>query len=155
MTQIAHVLRDMLPSDRRLIGDSWSKTLLGASESNPRGVGPLAAMRRGRYFEAQDALIERILAAPGTVVTVAASPEAVGHVLGWVCGAPGLRMLHFLYVSHSFRRFGLASTLIRSVFGAVGVDPIAATQWTRVLPCYFEKWRLEYDPFALFDVVAR
>lgn len=151
--RLAHVFRDATQSDMRLVVDSWSKTMLGVSDANPRGLGPLAKMNRGRYFAAQKDLIGRILAAPGVVARVAAPPDAPEHVMGWICAAPELRILHFLYVSHSYRRFGLASALIHGVFDGIGVNPVSATQWTRVLPCYFEKWRLEYDPYLLYNLV--
>jgi hypothetical protein len=153
MTKLAHTLRDAVQADRRLIGDSWCKTLLGCSDSNPRGVGPLAAMQRSLYFSSQEALIDAILRDSGTKVVVACAPEAPEHVFGWVCASPSERMLHFVYVSWAERRFGVGSSLIRSVFDQVGEKPIVLTHWTRVAPCYFEKWLLKYNPFALYKLV--
>jgi hypothetical protein len=142
----------MLPADRRLILSDWSKTVLGVSRSTPRGVGPLSQMKRGRYFDAQERLIDQILGLPTTKTMIATTKDSPDHVIGWIVADPSLCLLHLVYVSHNLRRFGVGSSLMRSVFADLGSKTITATHWTRVLPCYFEKWRLEYDPFVLYRI---
>lgn len=68
------------------------------------------------YYEFQHGVIERILSQPDVKVIIAADPEDTNHIYGYCIGeaiAPEWMMLHFVYVKLAFRRFGLATTMLK------------------------------------------
>jgi hypothetical protein len=151
------IRRGPIPSDRAFILDSWSKQVLGQCREHPRGVGPLATMDRDEFFQQQQGLIERVLDYPSTTLLVAHWPGEEEHILGYVCGWRDERVLHFIFTSNAveglYRRENIATRLMRQLFG----EPfpggrISITCWTRLVPAYREKWRLDYNPFLLFGV---
>jgi len=141
-------------TDPRYIVDSWQKSFLGVTKSNPRGRGPLAAMEWSTYFRAQKKVIDAILSHPDTLVKVAAWDDDPAMVLGWCCSCPARRLLHFLYVGGPYRQEGIGSALMRACFVELGERPIEATHWTGRLPFYRLRWKLEYNPFALYEVLC-
>jgi GNAT superfamily N-acetyltransferase len=156
-------IRPPLPSDRALIIDNWQKSFLGQSRKNPHGNGDMSRVRRSDYFDGQERLIDAIFRHPATVVRVACSPEDESFIWGWVCAAPAARLLHFVYVSSGhttddvpiFRKQGIATRLMGEVFGeAFKRERLTLTHWTRVAPCYRERWMLNYNPFPLYAIVA-
>lgn len=155
-------IRPPLPADRALIIDSWQKSFLGQSRKCPHGNSDMSRVRRGDYFDGQERLIDAIFRHPSTVVRVACSPEDESFIWGWVCAAPSLRLLHFVYTSSGhcedepiFRQQGIATRLMREVFGEeFKRERLTLTHWTRVVPCYRERWLLGYNPFPLYAIVS-
>ena len=127
--------------------------MLGQSRQHPHGRGPLSQVRRQRFFDGQERLIDSILRHPGTSVFIAHWPDDENLILGWVCGWPGAHALHMVYTSGNWRERGIATKLMSQCFGDDFRGPgLAMTQWTRLVPAYRERWRLEYDPFLLNEM---
>lgn len=146
---IGHARRE----DLRLVTDSWCKSFLGQSRRQPRGSGPLRHMDRGTYFRKQTELIDGLVRRPGTALLVLHPEETPEHVLGWVCGCPSSRVLHFIYVGSLYRQLGYATALMAACFVAVGQAPITVTHWSRCVPFYLRRWDLRYDPYEPFERV--
>ena len=143
------IIRDAIQEDLRLVADSWCKSLLGQSRRRPRGCSPLCHMDRSTYFHKQAALIQSIIQLSDTSLLVMCPEDDQGMVLGWICGAPRRRVLHFLYVGGLYRQYGYATRLMDDCFASVGPDEpsITVSHWTRCVPFYLRKWNLRYDPF--------
>jgi GNAT superfamily N-acetyltransferase len=142
-------------SDLPVVMDSWQKCFLGQSRSFPRGRGALSEMVRGDYFKGQGAVIQGCLAHGDLHVArwVDVEDGSIGQVIGWLCGAPAQRVLHFIYVWEAYRQEGVGSGLMNACFDEVGVEPIALTHWTRVTQFYKKRWKLNYNPYLLFEVM--
>jgi len=144
-------IRSPLEEDLPLILDSWQKSFFGLSRGRPHGFGPLGQMHRNDYFNGQLSLIQDLLRRPESRVLVATLPDTTDHPVAWLCGAPGECQAHFLYVFATWRREGVATQLMEAMFGTdFRSKNITMTHWTRVLPCYYQKWGVKYNPYALF-----
>lgn len=145
-------IRPPVPADQKPILDSWQKTFLGQGRARPRGLGPLSTMRRSAYFDGQATLVGRLLRNPSTQMQVACDAAHPDFLVGWCCYSPEQRLLHFLYVWGLHRQRGYGAQLMEASFARLGELPITVTHWTRVMPFYRAKWRLEYNPFVLYEV---
>jgi GNAT superfamily N-acetyltransferase len=143
-------LRQPTASDFCLIADSWQKCFRGMSRDQRHGTSHMSLVEPRTYFREQAKVIDAILGHPETSVLVACWEDLI---VGWVCGAPERRLLHFVYVNHLYRREGNASLLMRAMFDELGKKTVTVTHWTRVLPHYRLRWKLEYNPFELYGVV--
>lgn len=98
------VLRASDPSDVPFIYSSWLKSY--------RDAPAVAGIPNGIYYAGQHALIERLL--ERSTVVVACSSDDPQQIMGYGVGeilAPSTAVLHWLYVKHTFRGFGIAKAL--------------------------------------------
>lgn len=97
-------LRAFRDTDRRFIVHSWLKSFGGSRVATL--VEPDA------YYRDYRKLIERALSR--SRVLVACQPDDDDAIIGWTVVEPrNDRMLvHYVYVKHPFRRFGVAKTLL-------------------------------------------
>lgn len=89
--------------DVPFIFSSWLK-----SYAKARG---LAGSEKAAYFRAQHAVIDRLL--QRSQVLVACDPSDPGEVWGYCVN--DTRAIHWVYVKQVFRRFGIATELLRQV----------------------------------------
>ena len=64
------------------------------------------------YFKEQHKLIEQIITR--STVLVAVNPEDQSQIYGWICAdtAGAVPIIHYLYVKHPYRKFGLGRMLV-------------------------------------------
>ena len=103
------VLRQVETADLPFIYNSWLKSY--------RDAPAVAGIPNTLYYQGQHALIERLL--KDSVVVVACSSDDPSQIMGYGVGevqpSPGRTVLHWLYVKHPFRGFGI----MRSLEGAL------------------------------------
>lgn len=137
-TELAEVvLREARDSDTAFLISSWLRSfaasklaLMADSDAYFRGYKPivLAALKRSRVL----------------VACQKADPDAI---VGWVAVEPGdVPRLHYVYVKHPFRRFGIAKRLVAPLLGAA----VTYTHETPVLRRLRVPEGWTYNPFAFF-----
>jgi hypothetical protein len=103
MTDAPYVIRPGQPADYPLIYNSWLKSY--------RDSPTVKSVPNTPYFAGHHEIIERLL--PLSVIRVACDPGKPGEIFGYAVAqdlAQG-RVLHWIYVKHPFRGFGLAKAL--------------------------------------------
>jgi hypothetical protein len=88
------------PDEEALVYSSWLKSY--------RGNNYVSSTPNRLYFKYQHDLIGKLLGDSRTEVFVAASNEDLSYIYGWVAGARAPATIHFLYVKHLFRGWGIA-----------------------------------------------
>jgi GNAT superfamily N-acetyltransferase len=95
--------------------------------------------------------------------TVACNPDAPTQVYGFACGCPagapstvsrapsmpGIgHVLHMLYIRRPWRRHGIATEILRALFGeTLGRDTIYITHPTEGFRHHRARWRLKFNPW--------
>ncbi len=104
-------LRGATESDMNFIYNSWLKSyknsLIGKTMTNDV------------FFTNHKQVISEILNSPLTSIVVAVSPEDNDQILGFACieTSPSYNVLHYVYVKFTFRKFGIASSIIDGLGG--------------------------------------
>lgn len=128
-------------SDANFVLNSWLKSYREAPAVSP--VPPQY------YFEGQQRLIAGL--AETAQILIACDRDDPGQIFGWICYEQGLEgsiILHFLYVKHRYRGFGVAKLLI----GEAGWLPGAhmwATHLTRSGHSLMQKLHAHFNPYLL------
>lgn len=79
---------------------------------------------------------------------VACNPAAPAQVYGFACGDPVWHVLHMLYIRRPWRRHGIATELLRALFGeTLGRDTIYITHPTEGFRHHRARWRLKFNPW--------
>jgi len=109
---------------------------------------PFADMADNVYFPAQRKELEIMLKASD--VLVACNPEDPGHVFGYVLSEKfhTSTVVHFIYVKHAVRKFGIAKMLFDLVAqhqSTTLVTHVTQTNFSRLAT----KYGLVYDPYLL------
>ncbi len=94
-------LRPAAKEDESLIFSSWLKS----HRDSPTVSGVSNTVYYARFHD----LIEAILSAPDTQVTVACSPTDPEQIFGYSVRQGDV--LHWVYVKHAFRKYGLGKVL--------------------------------------------
>lgn len=105
MTNLPFVIRDATPSDRGFIEKSWEATMRAAPDL--RWSDP------GHYHGEMRRVFDILLHTPGSTVRVACSPSDP-DTLGGFIAATGPE-LHYAYVAHDFRKFGLVPMMLEGL----------------------------------------
>ena len=133
-------LRPMREDDKSFIINSYLKTM--------RYRHPFAEMTDDVYFPPQRKELNTILAA-GDVI-VACNPEDSQHLYGYIVSekfASGT-VVHFIYVKHALRKFGIARELFCQAIGkqeTTLVTHVTQSNFKRLAT----KYSLIYDPYLL------
>jgi len=131
-------IRQMQETDKPLVYSSWLRSFREVSTSIPKEI----------YFKNQTKLIDKIFEC--STVWVACNSEDSEQLFGYVVHqlAPGdISVVHYIYVKHPYRRFGIGSSLMKPF---IGNDlPNIITHNGRSLPEVVDKWNLVYDPYFL------
>lgn len=69
------------------------------------------------YYETIPATIARIMQAKGTRVKIYVNSKDSTHIIGFMVYDPDDKRIHYLYTAPYYRRSGIASSIIREVFG--------------------------------------
>lgn len=137
-TELAEVvLREARDTDTRFLVHSWLRSFEASK------VALLAA--RDAYFQGYKPLVEAALTRSRVLVACQkADPDAI---VGWVAVEPGdVPRLHYVYVKHPFRRFGIAKRLVAPLLGSA----VTYTHETPVLRRLTVPSQWTYNPFLFF-----
>ena len=132
--------RAAVPEDVNFILNSWLK-------SHRKAKIP-ATMNDRAYFRLWHTLARRIIerALTGRVtVLVACSRECPDQILGWSAYERAKNTLHYVYVKHPYRRWGLARTML-ALHGISHEAPAVWTHQTHAADQYLSRYRAGYDP---------
>lgn len=126
-------VREGREEDKGLIYSTWLKGLRFGNEW-------FGAIEQDAYFSAYHRVIESILAAPSTVVTVACLVEDPDVVLGYsVCSGD---RIHWTFVKRAWRRIGIAKSLTSS-------NATTVTHLTDVGKSIATSHKLIFNPFLI------
>ncbi len=98
------------------------------------------------WFRGHKALIGALLRRGECVI--ACSPEAPSQILGW-CAYERPDVVHYVYVAHLYRHFGIASGMIRHALGDMTGRDLYCTATGRTFDACERKYRLVYDPYRM------
>jgi GNAT superfamily N-acetyltransferase len=138
-------IRPARDSDRNYIVKSWVRSMSGQfpySRMSAKGVN--------KYAKRVSALLDT------GVTVVACDPENDDVVYGFACGESGEYLgvesptLHFVWVRKPFRRNGIGTSLVRTIFPAG--EPLIYTHITKDIhhANLEEAWNLvEFDPYYI------
>ena len=135
-------IREPEPGDQNFINNSWLKSF----------EKPMAAVPKELYRKGQMKLMARLM--EESTCYIACSPEELTQIYGWmVFGKIGdIGMLHYIYVKHPYRRFGIGGKLFSMLICDKSV-PVIATHATMYLDHIKDKWNLTYNPYMLLENV--
>jgi ribosomal protein S18 acetylase RimI-like enzyme len=103
MSEQQYAIIEGLHDARSLVYATWLRCYQSSS--------PMARhLHKDTFFREHHQVIDRILARPSTEVRLAVLPDDPSVVFGWSVHEPGL--IHFVYVKPSFRRYGIAKSLL-------------------------------------------
>lgn len=143
------MIRPASRPDVSFICSSWLKSF--------RDSAFAAGCPNSLYYYSHHKLLEVIL--PRAVVAVATDPSDPDLIVGWACaeGQPGALILHYVYVKHRFRGFGVARRLVEALLaGAGSPGQVFYTHLTRRGAEIARRWKddrkepaMAYNPYLL------
>ncbi len=80
------------------------------------------------YFREHKKVLERLLARPGAELLIACEAGDPKFITGFLLCEPAHRIIHFVYVKRSLRRFGIMTALIRNA--NIALDKATFSHWT-------------------------
>lgn len=139
------IIRQANEEDLPFILNSWLISYYAGSELDEKIDSAI-------YYCEQTKLIEEILSQPAyNKVFVASLPDHPRQILGWVCYAEHQDAIHYIYVKHTYRRFGIATLLFKHC--SIDDSPEWATHYTRISKILLPKWNLKYNPYILYESI--
>lgn len=129
-------------SDAAFVASSWLRSY--------RDAPAVVAVPSRTYFYWQHRVVEALLAR--SAVLVACSPDDPDTIVGWACAEAmeGALVLHYVYVKHDFRRYGVARALVRALQEAEpGSGQLFATHATRKALRVMRDNGVFYNPFLM------
>jgi hypothetical protein len=139
-------LRELQPDDVSFIFNSWLKS--------HRDSPTVAGVPNGIYYAAHHAIIERCLKHPQARVLVACNSEDSGQIFGYVVGEQqaGATILHWLYVKHPFRGFGVARSLEGALLGTSRPETVFYTHRVKQTERLLKNRAYVYHPYLIMDL---
>jgi GNAT superfamily N-acetyltransferase len=140
------MLRQLTKDDLPFLFNSFLKSFRDA----PAMVGIPNAL----YYASQHALIERLMASAGSRVLVACSKDDPSQIYGYGLGEVATvgSVIHWIYVKHPFRGFGIGKTLEQALIQS---NPVTVFFTHRVKPLerlLKNRTGYTYNPFLLMDL---
>lgn len=108
------------------------------------GIPQLSLSPKDTFMACYHAILEKILALPGTYLKIACMKDDPDCVLGYLLGS-SKGHIYFAFVKKSWRKLGIATELFRSI----QPRPSCAVAVTRIGEKILKKARLQYNPFLL------
>lgn len=131
-------------TDESFLFNSWLK-----SYKDSRMV---AGVSNTVYYAEMHEVIKGVIKSPATTVIVAcdqADPSTIfGYVVGQQIGAA--LIIHWVYVKHPFRNFGIGRHLESAIRGTVPHESIAYSLATKLTDVLTRKDAYVYNPFTLW-----
>lgn len=131
-------VREAKMDDLNFIKNSWIKSFEKYMRSVPRPF----------YFAGQNKLAIQLLGKSRCYV--AANPDNLEQIFGWILfeKLAGTEVMHYIYVKHPYRRYGIGSQLLKMMRSDV-IEPCIATFWTNYMDFIKDKWNVVYNPYLL------
>ena len=131
-------IREAENRDINFIKNSWQKNFASSMKHVPLQI----------YHKNQDKLITKLMGR--STCYVACNPEDFYQIFGWILfdTLEDLGILHYIYVKHPFRRYGIASVML----GLIKYDksyPIIATHYSHGLDDLKKKFNITFNPYFL------
>lgn len=105
--------------------------------------------RKSVFYDKYNEIVDAILAKPSTTALVAALPNELNVILGYLIFEPNI--LHYCFVKESWQRAGIAKSLAAAAFlnprGAVSFTH--RTRWAEPVIARYPS--AIYNPFLLFE----
>ncbi len=148
------LVRTATDDDIDFITSSWLESMRHTgymSESVPNEV----------FYKQHHKVIEGLL--PDSLCVVACNADDPSQIFGWICASivDGMLCIHYCYVKQSFRRFGLASRLLKLLRDTQNVasNILLTTHWTRMSKKLlrdrmYKGTRVVYSPYLLFQMLG-
>ena len=136
--KVETLLRSSIESDVNFIYNSWLKSLKQSFDCIDNKI----------FYDNHKKIIEKILST--ATVTVCCNPEDEEQIFGYIVHEKytDLSLVHYIYVKHTYRKYGFATKLIDSVENNSGL-PHIATSHTRMFEIIGPKWGLIFNPYIL------
>lgn len=140
-------IRSAQPEDVNFILNSW----LMSYRHSPFAKGVLKDV----YFKKHHEFVKACLAR--SAVFCAVSKDDTTQIYGWVCIEPPTgheltRALHYVYVKHPYRNFGIGSSLLSHVLESEPKFAFSHLATGKLLGFLAEKG--SYDPYRFFKEAA-
>ena len=143
MSALPVEIRRARKSDIPFITSSWLKSNRYGyfAQSVPNTV----------YYHKHHKILEEII--PESVVRVACNHEDPDQILGWMCAdvVDTAMVIHYVYVKKSFRKFGLATRLVKTMADVEKPPAFICTHSNRDVRDIIEKKEIIYNPYLLCD----
>ena len=138
-------IRDATETDVNFIFNSWLKSYRDSEFAKH--------IANEIYFAEHHKLVERLLKTNN--VSVACDQSDPDHIYGFICAGhtDGIFTVHYLYVKHTFRRFGIATALLDNLGhnkSSIGIY----THHTLAAPLFAKAYNLVYHPYVLGASIA-
>ena len=143
MSPVGHpfsvLVRPYSNGDEGIVVANWARQI--------RRLDPFSAMSPEAFRRHVHQVVVPLLSRAPTVM--ACCPEEPSQVYGFICGETSgdEQVLHFLYVRSTWRRGGVATTLLRFLFPALGNQLLWFTYPARAARYHSERWRLSFNPY--------
>lgn len=118
-----YMVRNIHRDDVPFVTNSWLKSFRESPENKQ--------VKSTFYFADGHKLLEEII--PRSVVLVVCDRQDPHQILGYACYEmfDTALILHYIYIKHTFRSMGIASTLMRYAVGAEAPPALFYTHMTR------------------------
>jgi hypothetical protein len=137
-TGVDWAFRDPTATDVPFLLNSWLKS--------SRDVGDHALMTNAVYYDGfREECVRKLAIAR---VTIACNPQDPDQIYGWLCWGDDPQTVHYVYVKHPYRKFGVAKSLLADALPGFGKRQTAITTLSRTHKAWASKYLLEYDPYT-------
>lgn len=135
-------IREATSEDMNFVFSSWLKSYKPSFFS--KMVEPTI------YFENHHKILEKIFKT--AKIKIACAKDDISQIYGYVCSdiVQGVKVIHYVYVKHTFRKLGIAKALVKDA-GHDSKVVSCTTHLTRIaeIPC--AKHNILYHPYLLID----
>ena len=135
--------RPMNPKDNGFLYSTWLKSY--------RQMPYAQNMSNDTFFYHHKQVVEKILAKPETVITIICEDTDPNHIYGYsvVEKYGDASIIHYVYIKHSYRKLGLAGSLLKSQIPLLGQKLTFVSHESRHHQAFKSKFALEYNPYII------
>lgn len=132
-------IREAETKDLSFIKNSWEKSFEKVMHAVPRES----------YHRGQQKLMNRLISK--SFCYVSCSHEDLNQIFGWMLfeKIKDIGILHYIYVKHPYRRYGIGSALYQ-MLERDKAYPCIASHRTLYLDHIKDKWNVTFNPYILF-----
>lgn len=134
-------IRPAIEADVNFIFNSWLKSYRNSHFSR--------FIANEMYYHGQHQLIEHLIRT--NKVSVACSDSDPTQLYGYICGGfeQGFLVIHYAYVKHQFRNFGIGKELLNSFEQNDNVG--LYTHHTKIAERLAPKFNFHFNPYLVFN----
>lgn len=111
-------------------------------------------MRPEVFYDEHKRVVMRLVAVSTTIVVC--DPEDPSHIFGYCCFSlsPEAVVFHFIYFKSMYRGLGMARNLLAAM-ALPELAPRYATHANRCFHAMKERYRVEYNPYLISQILAK